>query len=819
MSTSSSWEAIAQDLRYALRQFRRNPGFTAVAIAALTLGIGATTAVYSVVDHILWRALPYLDDERLVTVGIMAPIERREFMLGSPYADLRDHHPPFEAVTSWTPGVTDCDLTDSNPLRLGCASVEANFLNVLGVQPVVGRDFTSEDDRPGAPRVALLSYALWRSRFGGDPGVPGKTLSLDGEAVRIAGVLPRKFEMPSLVHADLLVPQSIDWTAQRAANPGRVLRSYARLRAGVTPAIANEQLQPIFREIVKMAPPYLRRQVSFSVRSLRDLQVGEVRPALRMLLGAVLLVLLVTCANVANLLLARAAARQREMAVRGALGASRLRLLRQTLAESLLLGVAGGTTGCFLAYALLRVFITLAPADIPRLTQAGVDLRVLAFAVGVSLVAGVLFGLAPALVIPRPQLLAGGRFTGVGHGALRQMLVTAQVAVSLVLLAGAGLLLRSFWNLQRAQLGMDTEHVMTATVALGPHAYSDPVRRAVFFDQLEDRLRHRPGVDTLAMSDSLPPSGMEHAKPYQAIQVEGLPRSEQGAAGTVAWRVVTPGYFSALRIPILEGQAFREEDRNSKELLIILSESLARRLFANQDAVNRRLALYPGGPWYTVTAVAGDVKNGGVAEPPDPEYYLAWKHASQPGRGGEALDRAPMGASLILRSPLPPESVSAMIRSSVAQLDPSLPVKNETMKDRVSALEQLPRFNTLLLAFFAALAVTLAALGLYGVVAYLVVQRTQEVGVRMALGAQSRQVLGLFIGKSVRLLLMGVGLGLAGSWAFTRFLQNLLFGVTAHDPLTLTAVSALLVAVALLASYIPSRRATRVDPVAALRHE
>ena len=819
MFTSSSWEALGQDLRYALRQFRRNAGFTVVAIAALTLGIGATTAVYSVVDHILWRALPYLDDDRLVTVGIMAPIERREFMLGSPYTDLRDHHPPFEAVTSWTPGVASCDLTDSNPMRLGCASVEANFLNVLGVQPVVGRDLTPEDDRPGAPKVALLSYALWQSRFGRNPGVPGKTLSLDGEPVRIAGVLPRNFEMPGLVHADLLVPQSIDWTAQRAANPGRVLRSYARLRPGVTPVIASEELQPFFREILNMAPPQLRREVKLSVRSVRDLQVGDVRPALRILLGAVLLVLLVTCANVANLLLARAAVRQREMAVRGVLGAGRVRLFRQTLAESLLLGVMGGATGCFLAYALLRVFIALAPADIPRLAQAGLDLRVLAFALGVSLFAGVLFGLAPALVIPRPELLAGGRFTGVGHSALRQMLVTAQVAVSLVLMVGAGLLLRSFWNLQTVQLGMDTEHVMTTTLALGPHSYSDPARRAAFFDQLEDRLRHLPGIDTLGMSDSLPPAGMEHAKPYSAIQVEGLPRSEEGAGGMVAWRLVTPGYFSALRIRVLEGQAFREEDRNSKDRLIVLSESLARRLFPNQAVLNRRLALYPGGPWYTVAAIAGDVKNGGVAEPSDPEYYLVWKHASEPGSGGDASDQAPLGASLILRSPLPPESVSSMIRSTVAQLDPSLPLKNETMKDRVSALEQLPRFNTLLLAFFAALAVALAALGVYGVVAYLVVQRTQEVGVRMALGAQSHQVLRLFLDRSARLLLMGVGLGLASSWALTRFLASLLFGVTAHDPVTLTVVSALLAAVALLASYIPSRRATLVDPVAALRHE
>ena len=476
MSTRHHVDILAQDLRYAARGFVRSPTFTVAAVLAIALGTGAGTAVFSVVDRILFRSLPYPQSDRLVSVGFVAPIIPQEFMLGTDYLEWRARQQPFKSLTSWT-GISDCDLTGANPVRLECAQVEANFLPTLGIQPIAGRNFTRDEDRPNATPVALLSYGLWQSRFGGDRQVVGKTIPLDGRPATILGVLPPQFEVPTLEHADVLVPQAMDEAAQHRPNTGRVLQSIARLKPGVTPAQAAAALQPLFQESLQFVPGPFRKEVKLRVRSLRDRQIHDARLASWILLGAVLAVLLIACANVANLLLARAATRQRELAVRLALGASRARLARQTLTESLLLAATGGAAGCLLAAALLRVFVAIAPEGIPRLQQAAIDLRVLLFTLLVSLACGVVFGLAPALqqhAHPRAETLAGWRSLGARHYLFRHALVAAQICASLVLLTGASLLLRSLWNLQNQPLGMRTGSVLTASVTLGQKSYSEP---------------------------------------------------------------------------------------------------------------------------------------------------------------------------------------------------------------------------------------------------------------------------------------------------------------------------------------------------------
>ncbi len=437
-------DTLLQDLRFALRMLAKKPGFAVVAILTLAVGIGATSAVFSVVDRILFRSLPYPQDERLVSFGVMAPFDSREFMLGPDFVDWRPRQAPFESITAVEPGSVDCDLTEQNPSRLSCGQADAAFLPTFRIQPILGRNFTREEDRPNAPRVALLSYGLWRSRFAGDPQIVGKSLSLDGKPALIMGVLPADFEMPTLARADLLLPLALDESTGRGPDARqRIIRTFARLKPGITQTQATAMLQPLYQESLNYVPPQFRKEVSLRVRSLRDRQVGDSRTASWILLGAVISVLLVACTNVANLVLARATGRQRELAVRAALGASRARLIRQTLTESLLLGILGGLAGCGVAYLLLGLFMSIAPDGIPHLQQAALDFRVLAFTLGISLVSGIFFGLAPALRQPEPDLLAGKESRATARNFLRQTLVTAQIAVSLVLLAGAGLLLRS----------------------------------------------------------------------------------------------------------------------------------------------------------------------------------------------------------------------------------------------------------------------------------------------------------------------------------------------------------------------------------------
>jgi putative ABC transport system permease protein len=803
-------ESLYADVRYGLRILGNNPGFSAVAILTLALGIGATSSVFSAVDRILFRSLPYPLADQLVSFGLTAPIERNEFMLGSNYVDWRLAAGPFQSMTSMLPGVANCDLTQQNPVRLACARVEQNFLPTFGVRPILGRNFSAEEDRPQAQRVAMISYGLWRSRFGGDPGVIAKTISLDGNPATIVGVLPADFEMPTLLSTDILLPEALDEAVQRRSAPGAVLRTFARLKPGITVAQSAAALQPLFAQALQGAPAEFRNEVQLSVRSLRDRQMQDARLASWILFGAVLAVLLIACTNVANLLLARASARQRELAVRAALGATPARLLRQRLTESLLLGILGGAGGCLVAYAFLRVFVAIAQQAIPHLGQAGLDWRVLFFTFAISCLAGILFGLAPALHPPSPEMLCGKEARSTARSLLRQTLVAAQIAISLTLLTGAGLLLRSLMNLQSAPLGLEAQNVLTATISLGAYRYPSAPQQIAFFDELLARLERLPGASAVALSDTLPPSGAMRSTIYSTIEVTGRPRPSQGTGGMVAWRAVTPAYFTALGITILRGRAFTRDDQAGGQPSIILSDSLARRLFPADDAIGKTMRFAQAGPWRTVVGVAANVKNNGLSEQSDPEFYIPWKNED---------NQYFRSAWVIVRTPLDPRTVTDWLRAETAALDPTLPVAMETMPQRVRKLSQRPRFNAALLALFAGLGMLLAAVGIYGVVGFSVAQRTQEIGLRMALGATPESILKMVFGTVARWIVAGAVAGLIASWFASRLLQSLLFQVSARDPRPAALAVTVLLLVAFLSAWIPARRAMRVDPMVALRHE
>jgi putative ABC transport system permease protein len=802
-------ERLWADVLYALRALRKSPGFTLVALLTLALGIGPTSAVFSVVDRVLFRRLPYPRYDRLVSFGFKAPIDANEFMLATDYLEWRKAASPFAEMTSMVPGGRDCDFTEQNPVRMSCAQVDSHFLPTFGVEPLLGRNFTPEEDRPHAARVALVSYGLWRSRYSGDPKVVGRSVSLDGQATQIIGVLPADFEMPTLICADLLIPEALDQGSGRDS-PQLILRAFARLKSGVTIAQSPAALGPLFEQSLRFVPPMFRNEVHLSVRSLREREMGDSKRAAWILLASVGAVLLLASTNLANLLLARAAVRKREMAVRAALGATATRLRRQALAESLLLGLLGAVAGCWVAHGLLRLFVSVAPQGIPGLPRATVDLRVLAFTLAVALLSSLLFGLAPAWRRPDPELLTGKDVPTTSRSALRQILVTLQIAISLVLLTGASLLLRSLWNLQAVPLGMDAQNLVTADIALARYRYPEAARQKAFFDELETRIKQLPGITWLALTDSLPPSGGMEATIYSNIEVAGRPRTPQGTGGMVGWRAVTPGYFSALQTKILEGRGLLDDDLLPGQNVVILSNTLAERLFPDGDAVGKSMRFGLNGPWRTIVGVAADVKNNGLDQRSDPEFYLPWKNDPN-----EYFGRA----HVIIRTPVNPDTMAKWVRSEVASVDPGQPVSIETMAERVSKLADRPRFNAMLLSLFALLGVSLAAVGMYGVVQFLVAQRTREIGVRMALGATPREVLKLVLGSVARWTLAGALVGGAGSWFLARLLRSLLFEVSAHDPRLFCGAVVMLVVIALVAGWIPARRAMRVDPIVSLRYE
>jgi predicted permease len=804
-------ENLLRDVRYALRGFRRNPAFTITVIVTLAVGIGATTAVFSVVDRILFRSLPYTHDDRLVSVGLVDPVIPQEFMLGGSYYEWRDNQKPFEAFSSQGAVPHACDLVERNPALLSCASVEQNFLPMLGIAPLLGRNFLPEEDRPNGPKVALISYGLWLTHYGLDPRIVNRLIDIDGNQIRVVGVLPKDFELPTLQAADVIVPQALDEMAQRGAAPaGSPMYAFARLKPGVSIEQAKAALQPEFNRTLSLAPPAFRKELYLRVRSIRDRQVHDVRLLSWIMFGSVLSVLLIACANVAGLMMARSESRERELAVRSALGASRGRLIQQALTEAALLSLAGAAAGIVLAEGLLRVFLKLAPTGIPFLTRAGVDLRIASFTVLLALLCGALFGLLPALQKPRAVALAARITNSRRRTVLRRSLVAGQIAVSMILLSGAALLLRSFQNIEQQRLGMQTEGVLTARIALPRFRYDTGQKKMNFYLQAEAALKRLPGVRAVGVSDSMPPGDVHGNQIYSIIGIADKPRMTGGTGGMVAWRGVTPDYFSSLDIPILRGQAFTEEERTANEHYMILSSQLASRLFGNEDPIGKRIQPVPDGPWYIVSGIAANVKNAGLTAEDVPEYYRLRRNLA---------DDWDADSVMVLKTSLSPKAVAPWVRSQIAGIDPTVPVEIETLSEQVSKLADRPRFETALLSFFAFCGLLMAVIGLYGVIAFLAAQRTQEIGVRMALGATRLDILRLIVGEGLRLIVVGGILGFGATLGTAQLLKSLLYNVRPHDPLLYAAALLLLALVALAATLLPARRAASIDPMQALRTE
>ncbi|WP_158794428.1 ABC transporter permease [Granulicella sp. L60] len=814
-------ETLLQDVRYAIRGFHRNPIFTLTILATLTLAIGATTAVFSVVDRILFRPLPYRDADRIVSLGLVQPLETQEFMLSRFYYDWKSTQKVFASMTAENAVTGECDLTERNPAQLSCPLVEGNFLPTLGISPVLGRNFLPEETRLGGPGVALISYGLWLTHYGLDPGILNKTMNIDGSPVRVIGVLPKEFEMPRLQAADILLPIAVDEAADRVANGGfgSPRRTFARLNPGVSLQQAEAALQPLFQQTQSQIPSEIRHDFHFKIRSLRDRQMQDVTLTAWVLLSAVFTVLLIACANVASLLMARGAMRQRELAVRSALGASRARLARQALTESLLLSLMGAIAGCALAEALLRLFIAIAPASIPYFSKIHLDLRIVCFTVVLSILCGVLFGLALALQRSSGGVMSGRTLTSTSHATVRQWLVIAQIAASMVLLAGAMLLLRSFRNLEDQNLGMSTDNTLTASITLGEHSYPTPQGNLNFYQRLATRLRFGPGIKLVSISDTIPPAPGHMDRRFEEIAIDGRPLFTPGTGGVVVSRMVSPEYFRALNIPIVQGEGFREEDMTASQRTIVLSKHLASLLFPNQNPIGQRLRfdrLMADETWATVVGVAADVKNSGLTKEEVPEFYRLRRNLPQDWHGDGAWGRTSV---IVVRCSLPPDQTSRWIRSQVAALDPTLPVDIATLHQRVSKLADQPRFQTVLVSFFAATGLTLAIIGLYGVIAFLVIQRTQEIGIRIALGATHAHIRRLVLGKSLRLVAVGTALGLIAALSVSRLLSALLFQIGPYDPLTFASVPVLFLAAALAATLLPARSAAKVDPIQALRRD
>lgn len=819
-------ETVLQDVRYALRGFRRSPIFTITVIATLALGIGATTAVFSVVGPILFRSLPYAHADRLVSIGLAQSLEPQEFTLGSFFFDWRRNQKSLEALTSEGAGSHECDLTERNPEQLHCMPVLRNFLPTLGVSPVLGRNFSPDEMRPNGPDVAMISYARWNSHFNRSPNVLNQLIDIDGSQVRVIGVLPEGFELPDLQPADVLFPLILEEAQQRTLNDGigEPMRSFARLKPGVSIEQARAELEPLFSDIQRILPPQFRTafrtDFHLRIRSLRDRQMQDATLTAWVLLGAVLAVLLIVCANVASLLMARGAARRRELAVRAALGASRFRLARQALVEAFLLSTAATVAGCILADVLLRIFIAIAPGGIPFLAKAHLDLRIILFTVIVSVLCGVLFGLAPVLQKATPQLQNDRTFVTGSAAKVRQWLVVGQIAASVVLLSGGMLFLRSFWNLQHQHLGMQTQNTLTATVTLEHQNYDTPERQMMFALQLEKMLRYGPGVNSVAASDSVPPDP-GHQIFLSSIGTATRAASPGRTGGLVSSRMVSPEYFRTLGIPIIQGRGFSDEEVNSSGLFVVLSKQLVVRLFPGKNAIGERVQFNgyadvgkPDKTWYTVVGIAANVKNKGLAGEEEPEYYLLRRDRAEDW--GDNWRRTEV---FTLRTTLPPEVMSRWIRAQVAKLDPIVLVNIETLNQRVSTTAARPRFETALLGFFAATGLLIAVLGLYGIVSFSAIRRTQEIGVRMALGASRFNILRLILWQGGRLIAIGGLLGLGIALALARVLKGMLFSIGPYDPLSFISVALLLAVVALAATLIPARSAMNVDPMVALRHE
>jgi putative ABC transport system permease protein len=797
---------FTQDLHYGVRTLRKSPGFTAIAVLTLALGIGVTTAILSIIDPVLFRPLPYADADRVVSVGIKHAVEPFEFMLGTFYYDWSDHQTAFTEMTAQSALARPCDLTDRDPRRLTCSYVHQNFLPILGIRPVLGSNFTADDMLPDAPLSVMLSYQLWKTRYNEQPSIVNEVLEIDGVKARVIAVLPQDFEMPSAQPTDLLLPRQVDVSAVRAGSVWETMRAFARLKPGVSVAQARAFLEPLFKESIRVAPPQMRSDLHLVVRSLRDRQMHDVIPVAWIMLGTVLVVLLVCCANTGSLFLARIAAREQEFAIRSALGAGKGRILRQTLTEGLLLSFISAVVGCILAEALLRTFIALAPDGMSFLRRATLDVRILLATLVVSFACGIVCGLLPLLGLHSVAIGARAARPSIRPN-LRRILVVTQIASSAVLLSGAVLLLRSLENIERQDIGINSAQILTVSTSLSLRRYNTAEKRMDFFRRVVAALRGIPGVASVAMTDSVPPNGTRHW--YSSMAIAGKPPLT--SEDIVGERAVTPDYFNALGIRIIRGRGFSDADARSAEHLIVINQELAALMFPGQDPLGQQIRPDKDEPFYRVIGIAADVRNDGLTGRTLPEYDTLL---------GMMPDEWNIyGGTLIIRSALSIKTAAPWIRQRVDHIDPLIPIEVQSMDAEISALAARPRFETALLGFFAAAGLLMASIGLYGVTSYAATRRTNEIGIRTALGATRVDVLRLIMLEGLGLVFLGGAIGLVTALSTAHLLRSLLFEVGPYDPMSFVCVVVLLALIAIAAIFVPAMRAMRVDPMVALRYE
>lgn len=804
-------ETIWQDLRFGLRMLAKSPGFTLVAVLTLALGIGANTAIFSVVNAVLLRPLPYPESEGLVRIWEDPGNIAKNFVNPRNYADFRDQNQIFEQVAAISTQSTN--LTgEGEPERVINARVASGFFSILRINPALGRTFLPQEDQTGNEHVAVLSHSLWQRRFGADPKAIGQTLMLNGESLTIIGVMPAGFSFP--VGIDLWTP--LVFTPEQMADSSRgshFLSVIGRLKPQRTVEQAQAEMDTIYHRLRQQHPESLAKW-KVHVFSMYQDSVGGVKSSLFTLLGAVCFVLLIACANVANLMLARATTRQREISIRTALGASRARLIRQLLTESVLLALVGGALGVLLGWGGIKLLVHLDPGTIPRLDEIDIDRSVLIFTSLLSLLSGVIFGLAPAWQSSKIDLnkalkeATGRGSIGGGQAYLRQLFVVAEVALSLVLLVGAGLMIRSFIRLGQVELGFNPENVMAMRVALPRSRYADRPPQIAFYRQVVERVKALPGVQSAALVSDPPISGSVGLW-QNGFGIEGRPALPPGQGNSAYLRWTTPDYFKTLGISLLKGRLLTEADNQDTPWVTVIDEAMARRYFPNEDPLGKRVVVY----WSEqrpreIVGVVSHVRQTSLDYEAGPHMYIPYY-------------QTPLNyATLLVKTPTDSTALAASIKSEVLAVDRQQPVYAvTTMKQIIAASIAERRFHLTLLGIFAGVALVLATVGIYGVMSYAVTQRTPEIGIRLALGAQASDVLKLVIGRGLLLTVIGVGIGLAAAFALTRLMSGLLFGVSPTDPMTFTGIALLLTLVSLLACYLPARRATKVDPMVALRYE